>query len=1640
MKLVQWITAIAALTTLQTEAALSPVQGPGLGNLTYTESEVFHPISWVNGSNGIPSTYPFRKDYGTNVAVLSNGYVVIPFAPDSGWGPGGFLIYDVSDPRNIQLVKRIYEPEGRTKDFRESHSIGMANINDKRYLMMQTGVGIELWDFTDINNIRQASKLSLPGVNFGDYTSVSWQLSWQAPYAYISVSNQGVYIVDTTDPENPKIADRGNGQPNPVSTSELGGFRTGPIFVMGNQMVLTSMDVTAGYASLDISDPLNPLLVAKGPEMPKYYATCFDGNKVHTSVRGAGAKMVSFDLTDPNRFVLENNSIVADEQLYCNTQDNFVFQGAQEWLHKIDVSNPASYREVGKGSLHVSHADHGQVTPFGNLIYIGNDHGTGSAFMPHSSNPDQTPPGVNNISPRNGSTNQALTSRIGIAFSDLIDVESLSAQTIRVQTSQGIEVEGTFSVQLGMVNFSPAQDLQPNTEYNIIVMPNGVKDYAGNAIEEQWSSSFTTAAQSTVSGNTAYWPLDDNAEDYAGSNDLAKNGASFSEGGVYLNGSQRLTSEQALNNSLGGTASMSFYIKTNQTGGDKGWNSPGIAGADQSWWWNDVFWGWLDNAGRIHLSTANEWGAASQPINDNQWHHVVLTRNKDSGQLKVYVDGIHQSTGTGVTGHFGTYFNSIGHIHGSNKYLKAGLDDVKIYNRVLTDSDVSNLYNQVKISLAPELTQQAELVDGMIAFDVASSRGGHLLYSWSYGDGTESSYSSDPLSYHSYSQPGHYQVILRVKNGDKVSTYNFVKTINAPLTAVRPIESSLIRQSQGYVYNVNPDNNTVSSIDANSLSKRWEVSVGENPRTLAINSDNDIWVANQKSDSLTRLNSNGSVLQTVSLPYGSQPFAIVVKDDGSLLITLSASNELLKLDANGNELGRIKLAGTLRHIAISSDGHTAYIPRFISGQQQADVYKVDTASMTLIDTIAIAIDDTTQDGEDRGRGIANYLSGLAISPDGSRVWIPSKKDNILRGLARDGETLNFENSVRTIVNQIDLSTDTENFSRQIDFNNRDMANAVQFSPLGDYAFVALQGSNTVQIIDAYNNLQLGAIDNTGLAPQGLALSENGKRLFVYNFTNRSVSAYDISGIIENRDYSPILLSRINTVSNEALSPTVLRGKQVFYNARDIRMSQDGYLSCASCHIDGGEDGQVWDFTERNEGFRNTITLVGRRGMGHGRVHWTANFDEIQDFENDIRNGFSGAGFLTDAQFESTSNPLGNPKAGLSVDLDAMAEYVHSLTDMPKSPYRLSNGELSDSAKRGKIIFAQQDCGSCHSGNDFRDGQKHDVGTIKSTSGLGLGQTLEGVGFDTPTLLGLWTTAPYLHDGSAETLQGVLNNPLHGNSDQLSNTDRDDLVEYLNSLEGRELEYKQLRNDNGACLVARGTGKDANVNMHGCESYTDQFWYEDEIGRLHNKVNPDVCLDNNGMNHNNGWLVVNPCHFGESQRWDWNSTRSLLPRANHNFAVDANGSTDNAQASIWSYHGDTNQRWTMLPEKFVQLKNGDGTCLTASSMNNNASIISVACTQDAKQFWAQDYRNRFHNKANPMKCMDHGGNDWNGGKLLIWDCKWSKNQYFDWDGNILRIRKNHNYVLDKAADGSNKVHVWSRHNGSNQQWSVDGEIN
>ena len=274
---------------------------------------------------------------------------------------------------------------------------------------------------------------------------------------------------------------------------------------------------------------------------------------------------------------------------------------------------------------------------------------------------------------------------------------------------------------------------------------------------------------------------------------------------------------------------------------------------------------------------------------------------------------------------------------------------------------------------------------------------------------------------------------------------------------------------------------------------------------------------------------------------------------------------------------------------------------------------------------------------------------------------------------------------------------------------------------------------------------------------------------------------DVASILDGSDTTGNVVATVATSQRERLAPEVLRGKQVFHDASDPRMAFEGYLSCASCHVDGTDDGRVWDFTDRGEGFRNTATLQGRSGMGHGPLHWSANFDEVQDFEHDIRSAFGGTGFLPDPVFnQGTRNqPLGDPKSGLDPDLDALAIYLASLRSVPASPFRAQDGTLTAAGVQGRALFFALDCSTCHAGPNYTDSGSaplHDVGTLAPHSGQRSGQPLTGI--DTPTLKGLWATAPYFHDGSALTLEETLLRPGHGNAQNLSAGDRAALAAFL----------------------------------------------------------------------------------------------------------------------------------------------------------------------------------------------------------------------------------------------------------------------
>jgi DNA-binding beta-propeller fold protein YncE/mono/diheme cytochrome c family protein len=514
----------------------------------------------------------------------------------------------------------------------------------------------------------------------------------------------------------------------------------------------------------------------------------------------------------------------------------------------------------------------------------------------------------------------------------------------------------------------------------------------------------------------------------------------------------------------------------------------------------------------------------------------------------------------------------------------------------------------------------------------------------------------------------------------------------------------------------------------------------------------------------------------VALPRASQPFGIVVSPtDGSVFVALEATGQVLKLNGStGAQTASLAVGPNPRHLALTPAGDKLLVSRFITrplpGEGTAtvsttdangnllggEVLLVNPQAMTLTSTMVLRHSEKA-DVENQGRGIPNYLGAAAISPDGKSAWVPSKQDNIKRGSLRDGNPLNFQSTVRAITSRLDLATGAEDYPARVDHDNAGIPSAARYHPSGAYVFVALETNRQVAVIDPVAKVQLFRIE-VGLAPQGLAFSADGSKLYVNNFMSRSVSVVDLGNLVNFGQPVAGVAATLSSVASDVLPAAVLKGKQLFYDARDTRLARDSYMSCASCHNDAGHDGRTWDFTNLGEGLRNTTALKGRAGTGQGFMHWSANFDEVQDFEGQIRNFAGGTGLMTDAQFNTgtVSQPLGARKTGLSADLDALAAYLGSLTSFAPGPWRNADGTLSSAASAGKTVF-NASCISCHGGATFTLSgdatQTRNIGTVKPTSGNRLGVPLTGI--DIPTLRDAWATAPYLHDGSAATLPAAI---------------------------------------------------------------------------------------------------------------------------------------------------------------------------------------------------------------------------------------------------------------------------------------------
>jgi hypothetical protein len=257
----------------------------------------------------------------------------------------------------------------------------------------------------------------------------------------------------------------------------------------------------------------------------------------------------------------------------------------------------------------------------------------------------------------------------------------------------------------------------------------------------------------------------------------------------------------------------------------------------------------------------------------------------------------------------------------------------------------------------------------------------------------------------------------------------------------------------------------------------------------------------------------------------------------------------------------------------------------------------------------------------------------------------------------------------------------------------------------------------------------------GNGPRNLSLAAG--RLYIPAYFSDTLNVVDVA----TEEVTAIALNPNRQERIEQL------GEKVF---NDATYCYQNWQSCNGCHPgDARTDAMNWDLM--NDGIGNPkncksllyshVTppsmISGIRATAELATHAGFKFIQFSDIDPDL--------------------------------LESVNAYLKSLRPLP-SPF-LVNGKLSEKGARGSTHFVNFGCDNCHNGPYFTDLRKHQIGEKVEFE----------AGWDTPTLIELWRTAPYLFDGRAATLKEAFTVYKHGIGPKISEREIDELVEYLNSL-------------------------------------------------------------------------------------------------------------------------------------------------------------------------------------------------------------------------------------------------------------------
>lgn len=540
----------------------------------------------------------------------------------------------------------------------------------------------------------------------------------------------------------------------------------------------------------------------------------------------------------------------------------------------------------------------------------------------------------------------------------------------------------------------------------------------------------------------------------------------------------------------------------------------------------------------------------------------------------------------------------------------------------------------------------------------------------------------------------------------------------------------------------------------------------------------------------------------VSLPADAWGIAIT-KDEKTALVSSAWTHKVSGVDLGTAKVRfSVDVAREPRGIAVMGDGSRAYVSHLV-GSALTRIDGIGTEQPS-VKRVALPAGPLRVPYASKRGGEASLGYSLALSPDekrlfaarhalgasGPRAWAGVPVVDVL--LTRDDTPLAPPRNAPPVqgTSMLGGSFPSEDPTLGAEPAPMVQPRAMVVRPRARSVLVISEGLDALVELDALGmepsafpkrpaaKLGEGAPKEIGCgAPSGVALSSDEQAAYIFCRSTRTLAVATLDPPPEKADAARtgVALARLGEPPGDA---GLVYGRKLFHDATNPVVSEG--LGCAGCHPEGRDDGFTWsegtDDDRRSRtfmadplnipGFPRQTPMLAGRVSAPGPYGWHA---ESPDLIHRVMGGF---------RLHRWDQREDADEKGLRPMATAIAEFVRrGLAPPPRA-----SGELSAAEKRGKELFesAEVGCRACHVGPETTDRVAVPLTPMLFREGFAHEPEKE---FKTPSLLHVGGTPPYYHDGSAATLEELIeqNRDRMGKTSQLSAEDRAALAAFLRSL-------------------------------------------------------------------------------------------------------------------------------------------------------------------------------------------------------------------------------------------------------------------